>query len=134
MPLSFTIFVLTTLFPLASINLETDQPRRLFLICPRCKGLFVFGDENSTITVFFFFLSCPKSLVAYISANSLSQKASENLRFKNPFTTLYDFISGQLVFSQLPISSAVASGDFLLTLKSGKVTRVKSPSNYFLVA
>ena len=50
-PLSLTIQVLVTSFPDAFKISAILHPKKLFLKCPKCKGLFVLGDEYSTITL-----------------------------------------------------------------------------------
>ena len=49
-------------------------------------------------------------------------------------TTLKPLISGTLAFSQSPIAAPVASGLVRDTLKRGKTTSVKSPSNSLRVS
>ena len=45
------IWTFCTFFPFASKILEIEYPNKLFLIWPKWRGLFVLGDENSTIYV-----------------------------------------------------------------------------------
>src|SRR3989338_2384918 len=52
-PLSLFRLARITLFPLFSKILERLSPRNIFLRWPKCSGLFVFGDGNSTIILFF---------------------------------------------------------------------------------
>ena len=50
MPRSLAMQVFTTSYPLALLISATLQPKKLFRRCPRCRGLFVLGEEYSTIT------------------------------------------------------------------------------------
>ena len=51
MPRSFTRFAMITRCPFAFKICDTDQPRKFVLMCPKCSGLFVFGDEYSIMMV-----------------------------------------------------------------------------------
>ena len=51
-PLSFTSVALITSLPAALSSSDTENPSRLLRTCPRCRGLLVLGDENSTIILF----------------------------------------------------------------------------------
>ena len=72
-PLSLTRVTFITLLPQALRSLETESPRRLFLIWPRWSGLLVFGDENSTIMFCPVDGSWPKSLSDNMSLKSSFQ-------------------------------------------------------------
>ena len=93
-------------------------------MCPRCRGLLVFGDENSTMTVLPVGACCPKSSVEAMPENTAFQYAVEKDMFRKPFTTLYDAISAKFSFIYAPIAFPVASGLVLDTFRSGKTTRV----------
>ena len=132
-PLSLTRVVLITLLPLAFRSLDTESPRRLFLMWPRCRGLLVFGDENSTMMFLPVVGRSPKSLSATISPKSSFQNRLENNRLRKPLTQLYSEISGTFAFSHSPMALPVFSGVECDRRSSGKTTSVKSPVNSFLV-
>ena len=48
------IWVLYTFLPDALMISATEYPKRLLRMCPKCKGLLVFGEEYSIITAFSF--------------------------------------------------------------------------------
>ena len=53
--------------------------------------------------------------------------------FKNPFITLKDEMNIICLDNKQPISLQISSGDFLKILIKGNTTKVRSPSNSFLV-
>ena len=105
-PRSFTILVFTTLLPLASMICANDQPKRLLRTCPRCKGLFVLGEEYSIITRGESSFAClvPKCSSLSMASNSCSQAPSPTQRFRKPFTTLNFSTAGQFACRYSPIS------------------------------
>ena len=64
--------------------LEQAQPKRIFRICPKCKGLLVLGDEYSIITRVSFEGESPKWTFLAVSATKFVQKLSEIDKFKKP--------------------------------------------------
>ena len=91
---------------------------------PRWRGLFVFGDENSTITLRPVEGSWPKSGSAAMAPKSSVQNRFDRLMFRKPLTTLKPSTSGTFSCSQPPIAAPVTSGELWETRKSGKTTRV----------
>ena len=134
-PRSFTMFVFTTLLPLASIICANDHPRRLLRTCPRCKGLLVLGEEYSIITRGELSVACfiPKCSSASMTFSSSSQAPPPTLRFRKPFTTLNFSTAVQFACRYSPISCAVCSGLFFAAFTKGKTTSVRLPSNSLLV-
>ena len=138
-PRSLTMFVFTTLLPLASIICANDHPRRLLRTCPRCRGLLVLGEEYSIITRGA--SPCPskgrgakpKRGSASMAFSSSSQAPPPTLRFRKPFTTLNFSTAEQFACRYSPISCAVCSGLFLAAFTKGNTTSVRLPSNSLLV-
>ena len=135
MPRSFTMFVFTTLLPLAAIICERLHPNKLLRTCPRCNGLLVLGDEYSIITSG---ASLPASFSPYLGAALMSlssdtQAAGATTMFKKPCTTLYFSTAGQFSCRYLPISSAVSAGFLCDIFRKGNTTRVRLPSNVAFV-
>ena len=135
MPLSLTIFVFTTLLPLASIICASDHPRRLFLTCPRWRGLLVFGDEYSIITSGESSLAVfsPKRGALSMSLSSESHALEAMVMFRNPFTTLKSATASQLRARYSPMSWAVSSGFLWDILRRGNTTSVTFPSKLLFV-
>ena len=61
------------------------------------------------------------------------QKLLFSSMFKNPFITLKDEMNIICLDNKQPISLQISSGDFLKILIKGNTTKVRSPSNSFLV-
>ena len=64
-----------------------------------------------------------------MSASSASHAWDDTVRFRKPFTTLYEATLGSFSTSQRPMSPAVSSGFLRETLSRGNTTSVKCPSN-----
>ncbi len=123
-PRSLTRVTLVTLLPHALSNLETESPRRLFLIWPRCNGLLVLGEENSTIMFFPVDGRIPNPASPAISVKSSFQYSGENNMLRYPFTLLYPATSETLAFNHSPIAFPVFSGEAWVIRKRGKTTNV----------
>ena len=128
-PLSFTKLTRTTFLPLAFMISETLQPNRLLRIWPKCKGLFVLGEEYSTTTFFPETGLRPNSRFSWFSLKKFTQNLSEINKLRKPFTTLnLAIISDSLIISA-PISLANCSGLRPANFPKGNTTMVMSPSN-----
>ena len=130
MPRSLTMFVLTTLLPLASMIFASDQPRRLLRTWPKCSGLLVLGELYSIITkgeLSVAFRS-PNLASALMSLSNPTQASLAITRFKKPFTTLKAATAVHFATKALPISCAVCSGFFFEIFRNGKTTSVRLPS------
>src|SRR5437762_1928484 len=113
MPRSFTMFTFFTLFPVALSNSETDQPKRLLRMWPRCNGLLVLGEEYSTSTGFMVEPGADCFIPNDSSDNAdrkfSSQLSSFKTKLRKPFTTLKSRTTGQFNLRCSPTALPVSS-------------------------
>src|SRR5690554_7651578 len=66
---------------------ETLYPKKIFLMCPKCNGLFVFGEEYSTIYIWPDNLDEQPNISSFdISRRMFCQYLLVKVMFKNPLT------------------------------------------------
>src|SRR4030043_1126857 len=129
MPRSLRRLAFITLNPTASNNCATLQPITIFRRCPKCNGLFLLGEENSTIIFFFWPISeSPYFFFSFIILFKIIGVALFMFmqKFKYPFIFFTDKIkSVKLIF--LFNSSAIILTGFFNLLDNLKQGNAKSP-------
>src|SRR3989338_9336739 len=126
-PLSLFRLARITLFPLFSKILERLSTRKIFLRWPKCSGLFVFGDGNSTIILFF---SLPEpnfsfSFKILVNVRSTSKDLLiKKFRYGPTASTLLKDLFNLILFFN---SSAILCGSCLYFFAKKKQGREKSP-------
>ena len=89
-----------------------EYPIKIFLKCPRCNGLLVFGDEYSTSTVLFL-LSGKEFFSLSESLNSVNKISSLMIILKKTFITLYD----EIIFFSISLLASFFSNSTLSILE-----------------
>ena len=124
MPRSFTILDLITSFPVAFNISAILHPRKLFLRCPRCKGLLVFGEEYSTMIFLPVEATVPNFLSLAAAIKNATHQASATVKLRNPFTRLkFEKIVGCLASKCLPkVSPSIGSARPVFFINGNRTT------------